>query len=116
MDIAIVVNLRARRGSQRVAEACREEMPGANIMVSNTLDEALGFAKRLQDAPPSLLVSAGGDGTADAIRDRRLVEDAPVGGGDDRSGGGGPRVAAGAAVHVDDDLHGGQSSCRCSRR
>lgn len=64
MDIAVVVNLRARRGSHRVARACREELPRAKIMVSSSLDEALGFAKRLQDAPPSLLVSAGGDGTA----------------------------------------------------
>lgn len=64
MDIAVVVNLRARRGSHRVAQACREVLPGANIMVSSSLDEALGFAKRISDAPPKLLISAGGDGTA----------------------------------------------------
>jgi hypothetical protein len=64
VDIAVVVNLRARRGSQRVADACRELLPDAKVMVSGSLDDALGFAKRLQSEPPSLLVSAGGDGTA----------------------------------------------------
>jgi hypothetical protein len=39
-------------------------------------------------------------------RDGGLVEHPPVGRGHDRGGGGGTRVAAGAAVHVDDDLHG----------
>jgi diacylglycerol kinase family enzyme len=64
VDIAVVVNLRARRGSQQVARACREQLPDARIMVSSTLDEALGFARNLQAQPPSLLVAAGGDGTA----------------------------------------------------
>jgi diacylglycerol kinase family enzyme len=64
VDIAVVVNLRARRGSHRVAQACREVLPGADIMVSSSLEEALGFAKRISDAPPKLLISAGGDGTA----------------------------------------------------
>ncbi|APR82193.1 Hypothetical protein A7982_07542 [Minicystis rosea] len=58
------MNLRARRGSHRVARACREVLPGANIMVSSTLDEALGFARQIQTDRPKLLVSAGGDGTA----------------------------------------------------
>jgi hypothetical protein len=39
-------------------------LPDARVMVSNSLDEALGFAKNLQENPPSLIVSAGGDGTA----------------------------------------------------
>lgn len=67
MNIAVLVNLRARRGSHRVAAACREELPGADIMVSSTLDEALGFARRIPRDRPSLLVSAGGDGTAVTI-------------------------------------------------
>ncbi len=64
MDIAVVVNLRARRGSERVVRACRETLPGARVMVSRSLDDALGFARDLHAEPPRLVVSAGGDGTA----------------------------------------------------
>jgi Diacylglycerol kinase catalytic domain len=67
VDIAVVVNLRARRGSERVVRACRESMPAARVMASRSLDDALDFARDLQDEPPSLLVSAGGDGSAVAL-------------------------------------------------
>ena len=62
-----MVNLRARRGSEQVVRACRELLPDARVMASRSLDEALGFARDLQEAPPSLLVSAGGDGSAVAL-------------------------------------------------
>jgi diacylglycerol kinase family enzyme len=67
MDVAVVVNLRARRGSDRVVRACKEQLPDARVMVSRDLDEALGIARDLSAKPPSLLVSAGGDGTAVAL-------------------------------------------------
>mgnify|MGYP001575677823 CR=1 FL=1 len=67
MDIAVVVNLRARRGSESVARGCRTELPGARILASRSLDETLSFAHALRAAPPDLLVSAGGDGTAVAL-------------------------------------------------
>jgi diacylglycerol kinase family enzyme len=48
-------------------------------MVSGSLDEAMGFARDLQEKPPSLLVSAGGDGTAvtllNAMRKEVAVHD-----------------------------------------
>jgi len=66
-DIAVVVNLRARRGSQAVASACRRQLPGARVLASRTLDEAVDFAHGLGASPPHLLVSAGGDGTAVAL-------------------------------------------------
>ena len=47
--------------------ACRESMPAARVMASRSLDDALDFARDLQDEPPSLLVSAGGDGSAVAL-------------------------------------------------
>lgn len=67
MDIAVVVNLHARRGSQAVARTCREHLPEARVLASRSLDEAVGFARDLCDKPPSLLVSAGGDGTVVAL-------------------------------------------------
>lgn len=62
MDVDIVVNLRARLGSNRVAEKCKRELPHARVVVSRSLDEAVRFAR--DTAPEDLLVSAGGDGTA----------------------------------------------------
>ncbi len=67
MDIAVVVNLRARRGSEKVARACQEHLPSARVIASRSLEEALGFARDLRHKPPSLLVSAGGDGTVVAL-------------------------------------------------
>lgn len=67
MDIAVVVNLHARRGSHHVARTCREHLPEARVFASRSLDETVGFARDLRDKPPSLLVSAGGDGTIVAL-------------------------------------------------
>ncbi len=67
MDIAVLVNLRARRGSLRVARTCREALPDAHVMESRTLEDAAGFAKHVSANPPSLVLSAGGDGTAIAL-------------------------------------------------
>jgi hypothetical protein len=64
MDIAVVVNLKARRGTERVVSACRKALPGARLLSTRTLDEAVGFAEGLRADLPQLLVSAGGDGTA----------------------------------------------------
>jgi diacylglycerol kinase family enzyme len=73
VDIAVVVNLRARRGSEQVVRACREGLPTARVMVSRSLDDAQGFARDLKDRPPALLVSAGGDGTAVALLNAMLA-------------------------------------------
>jgi len=59
VDVDVVVNLRARRGSLEVAEKCRRALPGARVLSSRTLEEAVAFAR-----PEALVVSAGGDGTA----------------------------------------------------
>ena len=67
MDIAVVVNLRARRGSETVARAFRSALPRARVVASRSLDEALDFAAGLRDAPPDLVVCAGGDGTAVSV-------------------------------------------------
>ena len=64
MDIAVVVNLNARRGSHRVVEACRAAMPDARVVPTHNLGQLNELATALHAAPPELLVSAGGDGTA----------------------------------------------------
>ena len=67
MDIAVVVNLKARRGSSAVAQRCRAELPNARILASRSMVDTVDFAKLLSEAPPRLLLSAGGDGTAIAL-------------------------------------------------
>jgi hypothetical protein len=46
---------------------CRRARPGALVHSSRSLDDAIDFARICADAPPGLLVSAGGDGTAVAL-------------------------------------------------
>jgi hypothetical protein len=65
-DIAVLVNLRARRASQAVAEACRRSLPNAQVLASRTIEEAQAFTRSL-DRAPDLVVSGGGDGTAVAL-------------------------------------------------
>jgi hypothetical protein len=65
LDVDVVVNLRARRGSRAVAEKCRRELPGARVLTSRSMDEAARFAR--EASRDGLLVSAGGDGTALAL-------------------------------------------------
>ena len=65
MNVDVVVNLRARRGSRAVADVCRRAFPGARILASRSLDEVTRFAS--QTTGDGLVVSAGGDGTALAL-------------------------------------------------
>jgi hypothetical protein len=64
VDVDVVVNLRARRGSERVAQRLRAELPGASVLSSRSLEEAIAFTRASRG---ELLVSAGGDGTAIGI-------------------------------------------------
>lgn len=50
-----------------VARTCREHLPDARVLASQSLDEAVDFARDLKGNPPALLVSAGGDGTVVAL-------------------------------------------------
>lgn len=67
MDVAAVVNLRSRRGSEGVASSMRAVLPRARVMASRTLDDVARFADDVHCAPPELLISAGGDGSAVAL-------------------------------------------------
>jgi len=67
MSVAIVLNLRARRGSERVARMIRALLPRARLAVTRSLEDARAFLRDLARDPPSLLLSGGGDGTAVAV-------------------------------------------------
>jgi hypothetical protein len=67
VDVAVVVNLRARRASEEVIRACRAKIPGAHILRSRSLEDLSRFTRELDGPWRSLLVSAGGDGTAMAV-------------------------------------------------
>lgn len=64
MDVAVLVNLRSRRGSRVVADRARAEIPSARILASRSLDETEAFIQELLRSTPDLVLSAGGDGTA----------------------------------------------------
>jgi diacylglycerol kinase family enzyme len=64
VDVAVLVNLRSRRGSRVVAEHARAQIPSARILASRSLAETEGFIQELLRSTPDLLLSAGGDGTA----------------------------------------------------
>jgi len=75
MDVAVVVNLRARRGSAQLGRMIAERLPRARVAVTASLDDLRRFIDReLVHAPPELLLSGGGDGTAvtmlNELRDR----------------------------------------------
>ena len=68
MDVAVVVNLRARRGSEAVGRMVRDLLPRARVTVTRSLEEVRSFITReLAPNPPALLLSGGGDGTAVAL-------------------------------------------------
>ncbi len=68
MSVAVVVNLNARRGSPAIAGLVRRLLPRARIAITSSLEDARKFLRdELAHAPPSLLLSGGGDGTATAL-------------------------------------------------
>jgi hypothetical protein len=77
MNVAVVVNLRARRGSEAVGRMVRALLPRARVSLTRSLEDVRRFIDRdLAPDPPALLLSGGGDGTAVALlnelRDRQV--------------------------------------------
>ncbi len=75
MDIAVVVNLNSRRGSQRFADFARRALPASRVVATRSLDDVAHFVEGLSPGGgPGVLLSGGGDGTAigllDALRAR----------------------------------------------
>jgi diacylglycerol kinase family enzyme len=64
MDIAVMVNLRARRGSERVGGLVKRFFPRARLALTRSLEEARDWiSEQLRPRPPALLLAGGGDGT-----------------------------------------------------
>lgn len=64
MSTAVLINLRARRGSESLARTVRDHLPEAPLALTRSLDEARQFVADLRDVRPDLILSGGGDGTA----------------------------------------------------
>ncbi|MCP3168986.1 diacylglycerol/lipid kinase family protein [Myxococcus qinghaiensis] len=62
-DIAVLVNLRARRGSEGVGGLVQRFLPKARLALTRSLEEARHWISELRPNPPSLLLAGGGDGT-----------------------------------------------------
>ncbi|MBE2248999.1 MAG: diacylglycerol kinase [Myxococcus sp.] len=78
MDIAVVVNLNARRGSERFAAWARKALPGSRVVATRTADDVKRFVDdAARGTVPGVVLSGGGDGTAigllDAMRARGLA-------------------------------------------
>ena len=68
MDVAVVVNLRARRGSEAMGRMVRDLLPRARVTVTRSLEDVRRWiTDDLAPNPPALLLSGGGDGTAVAL-------------------------------------------------
>ena len=68
MTVAVLVNLRARHGSEAIGKRIRQILPRARVEVTSTLDEARDFVRdELTTLRPEVLISGGGDGTAVAL-------------------------------------------------
>lgn len=64
MNVAVLVNLRARKGSERVGDMVQRFLPRARLACTRSLEEAQDWIhEHLRPNPPSLLLAGGGDGT-----------------------------------------------------
>jgi diacylglycerol kinase family enzyme len=67
MRVLAVVNERARRGGANVARVIRSLLPNAQVELTRSLEELTSLAKSLAGESPSLILVAGGDGSAAAL-------------------------------------------------
>jgi diacylglycerol kinase family enzyme len=63
MNLAVMVNLRARRGSEKVGGLVRRLFPRARLALTRSLEDARTWINGLRHDPPTLLLAGGGDGT-----------------------------------------------------
>lgn len=74
MSVAVVVNLRAGRGSHRLANIARARLPNARVAATRNVEDLRRFVDReIAPNPPGVLLSGGGDGTAIGLLDELLA-------------------------------------------
>lgn len=68
MSVAVLINVRARHGSEALGRQVREILPRARIAITRSLEEARAWVRDdLCRDRPEVLLSGGGDGTAVAL-------------------------------------------------
>jgi hypothetical protein len=68
VSVAVLVNVRARHGSEAVGRRIQHTLPRARVMVTHSLDDARDWVRGdIKGDRPDVLVSGGGDGTAVAL-------------------------------------------------
>jgi diacylglycerol kinase family enzyme len=79
MSVAVLVNVHARHGSERIGARIRGLLPRANVAVTHSLDDASEWVRRVvRDDAPRVLVAGGGDGTAIAVLNHLRQENLSV--------------------------------------
>lgn len=74
MSVAVVVNLRAGRGSHRLANIARARLPNARVAATRNVEDLRRFVDReMVPNMPGVLLSGGGDGTAIGLLDELLA-------------------------------------------
>lgn len=65
MSVAVMINARSRKGSDKMGADARHILPSARVTVTRSLEDARSFLRdELKPRPCDLLLSGGGDGTA----------------------------------------------------
>lgn len=68
MSVAVLVNVRARHGSEAIGRRIQSILPDARVAVTHSFDDARAWVKdEIGPSRPDLLLSGGGDGTAVAL-------------------------------------------------
>ena len=65
--LAILVNANAKRGGRRIAVQTARILPGANVKLTRTQQEATEWLRQILPTKPKVIFAAGGDGTAIAL-------------------------------------------------
>ena len=79
MSVAVLVNVHARHGSTNLGRRIQAILPRARVRVTSTLDEARAWlGEVVAHAPPDVLLSGGGDGTAVALLNEVRAQKIPL--------------------------------------